>query len=207
MLRKLLLPALVAVTAVSLLGNAWTYFHDPRTTAKKLYGGLEIADVGVFRFDYKAHHFNGPMFLQAKASDRFMNFLNAEVWGRMGNASLDFPVHTDQVEIPAGKYEFGVNMTKAEDFSVVLWKGKEKINIPLEVEQLSPELPYLNITIMATEDVDTYVLEARCGPFRGVADMIVPALDPDHEHGHEGEHGGEHGHEHEGEHSGKKGTR
>jgi hypothetical protein len=156
--------------------------HDPRTTAKKLSQGLEVDGAGKLALEYKALHFNSEMFERAKKSQRYMDFLNAQIWGRMGAAKLGFDVVAGDAKLAAGDYEFGVNMTPAEEFSVVFWKAQEKIAVPLTIERDQKPVPYLSVVLLATDDVDTFELEARCGPFRGTADVKVPYLSEDHDH-------------------------
>jgi hypothetical protein len=157
-------------------------FHDPRTTAKKLSQGLEVDGAGRFAFDYKALHYNQEMFDRAAKAKPFMDFLNSTVWGRLGKARLDFELVGEEVKLAPGEYEFGLNLSAAEEFSVVFWKGSEKLALPLSTEREQKEVPYLTVALMATEDVDTFVLEARCGPYRGTVDLKVPFLDEEHEH-------------------------
>ena len=160
--------------------------HDPRTTAKTLSQGLEVDGAGTFMFQYK------DMFTRAKGSDRFLSYLNAEIWGKMGKAKLDFELRTDDVKVEKGEYAFGLNMTKDDEFSIVFWKGDEKISIPLETAMNDKRpIPYLTMSLMATEDGDTFVVEARCGPYVATADIMVPYLDEEeHEHG-DGDHEGD----------------
>ncbi len=100
--------------------------HDPRTTAKKLSQGLEVDGAGKLTLEYKALHFNPENFERAKKSQRFMDYLNAQIWGRMGTAKLGFDLTSGDAKLAAGDYEFGINMTPAEEFSVVFWNGQEK---------------------------------------------------------------------------------
>ncbi len=34
----------------------------------------------------------------------------------------------------------------------------------------------------APDDVDTFELECRCGPYRGTVDLNVPNVSPEHDH-------------------------
>src|SRR5262245_41149184 len=153
--------------------------HDPRTTAKKLSQGLEVDGAGKFQLDYKAMHFNGDMLKRAMKAKQYMDYLNGEMWGRIGTAKLGFEIDADDVKLAPGDYQFGINMTPAEEFSVVFWSGadfKTKHEIKLDVERDQKPVPYLVVTLMATDDVDTFQLEARCGTYRGTADVKVPYL-------------------------------
>jgi len=161
------------------------FFHDPRTTAKKLSQALEIEGAGKLTFDFKALHYNDEMFKRAKTNDKFLGFLNQQIWGRMGSAKLEFEIVSEELKLGPGTYDFGINMTKDDQFSIVFWKGEEKLAIPLSVEHGAKEVKYLSVTMLATEDVDTFTIEARCGPFTGCADVKIPYLDPDHEEKHE----------------------
>ena len=156
--------------------------HDPRTTAKKLSQGLEVEGAGKLALDYKALHFNKEMFDRARNRADFMDFLNAEVWGRMGKATVGFELVSGSVSLAPGDYDFGINMTPAEEFSIVFWRGQEKKELKLEVERDQKPVPYLSITLMATDAADTFTLEARCGPYRGTVGVKVPYLSEDHGH-------------------------
>jgi hypothetical protein len=156
--------------------------HDPRTTARKLSQALEVEGVGRFAFDYRGLHFNSEMFERARANPGFMNLLNTQVWGRMGRATLGFEVVSRGTKLAPGEYDFGINMTPAEEFSVVLWQGEEKKELRLDVERDPKAVPYLTIALMATAMPDTFVLEARCGPYRGTVELKAPSLAADHAH-------------------------
>jgi hypothetical protein len=158
--------------------------HDPRTTSKRLSQGLEVEGVGRLDFDYRALHFNPEMFERAKQTPDFMDFLNAQVWGRMGRATLGFELVSGQVRLAPGEYDLGINMTVDETFSVVLWQGDEKTVLPLEVEEGPQQLPYLTMALLATADPDTLLLEARCGPYRGTVRLQAPSLAAEHTHEH-----------------------
>jgi hypothetical protein len=156
--------------------------HDPRTTAKKLSHSLEIEGMGQLRLDYLGLHFNEENFERALSNEGYRDLLNRQVWGRMGHARLDFDVVASGSTLAPGDYDFGINMTPAEEFSVVFWQGESKKQIPLVVERDQRQVPYLTIAIMATAAPDTYTLEARCGPYRGTLELKVPGLGPDHTH-------------------------
>jgi hypothetical protein len=158
--------------------------HDPRTTAKKLSQGIEIEGVGRLDFDYRALHFNSEMFERARQTPDFMAFLNQQVWGRMGQATVGFELVSGDVRLAPGEYDFGVNMTADEEFSVVLWQGDHKTVLPLDVERRPDEVPYLTMALLATAEPDILLLEARCGPYRGTVALGAPALAADHIHEH-----------------------
>jgi hypothetical protein len=158
--------------------------HDPRTTAKKLTQGLEVEGLGNLTFEYRALHFNPEMLERARKTPEFMSFLNAEVWGRMGRATLGFELVSGDVRLDPGEYDFGINMTADEVFSIVLWQGDEKTVLPLDVERRPEQIPYLTMTLLAAGDPDTLLLEARCGPYRGTLGLEIPALAADHTHEH-----------------------
>jgi len=156
--------------------------HDPRTTAKKLSQGLEVEGAGKLALDYKALHFNKEMFERARNTPGFMDFLNAEVWGRMGKATLGFELVSGNLRLAPGDYDFGINMTPAEEFSIVFWQGQEKKELKLDVERDQKPTPYFTVALMATDAADTFLLEARCGPYRGTVGVKVPYLSEEHGH-------------------------
>jgi hypothetical protein len=181
--------AAVALTCLIAFGATLhpgpAFAHDPRTTAKKLSQGLEIEDVGRLDFEYRALHFNPEMFERARQTPDFMSFLNEQVWGRMGRATLGFELVSGDVRLAPGEYDFGVNMTADEAFSVVFWKGEDRTVLSLEVEHHPEEsIPYLTIALLATAEPDTVRLEARCGPYRGTVALEAPSLTADHTHEH-----------------------
>jgi hypothetical protein len=122
------------------------------------------------------------MFERARQTPDFMIFLNAEVWGRMGHATIGFDLVSGDVRLEPGEYDFGINMTADEAFSVVFWQGDEKTVLPLEVERQPEPVPYLTMALLATADPDTLLLEARCGPYRGTVPLQAPGLAADHTH-------------------------
>jgi len=176
-------PVLTFLVAVGgTLRPAPALAHDPRTTAQKLSQGLDVEGVGRLNFEYRGLHFNPEMFERARTNPGFMNLLNTQVWGRMGRATLGFEIASRGLKLAPGDYEFGINMTPAEEFSVVLWQGEEKTELRLDVERDPKPVPFLAIALMATEMPDTFVLEARCGPYRGTVELKAPALAADHAH-------------------------
>ena len=177
-------PVLVTclVAAGGALSPATALAHDPRTTAKQLSQGLDVEGVGRFTFEYRGLHFNPEMFERARTNPGFMNLLNTQVWGRMGRATLGFELVSRGLKVAPGDYDFGINMTPAEEFSVVLWRGEEKKELRLDVERDQKPVPYLTLALMATSAPDTFVLEARCGPYRGTVELKVPALAEGHAH-------------------------
>jgi len=165
----------LAGIGVAVSGMAPSYFHDPRTVAAKLSQGFEIDGVGRFDLNYGALHFNEKNYEGALKNPQMMTYFNGNIWGKLGTAKLGFPVTCGETKIAAGNYDFGINMAADDAFSVVLWQGKDKIELPLEVEKDQKAVGHLVVALMAT-DVDTvYTLEARCGPYRGTCDLTVPA--------------------------------
>ncbi len=179
-LAPVVLTCLLAVG--SALRPAPALAHDPRTTAKKLSQGLDVEGVGRLTLEYRGLHFNPEMFERARANPGFMNLLNTQVWGRMGRATLGFEIVSRGLKLVPGDYDFGINMTPAEEFSVVLWQGEEKRGLRLDVERDPKPVPYLTIALLATAMPDTFLLEARCGPYRGTVELKAPALTAEHAH-------------------------
>jgi hypothetical protein len=180
---------LAAIAAIAAAGLAWPAVgalaprrHDPRTTAKVLSQGLLVEGAGALSIEYKALHFNEEMFTRAKQTPRFLGFLNQNVWGKLGQAKLGFDLVAGGKELPDGDYDFGINMTPDDQFSVVFWQGSSRTEIPLATEKGDKPVGYLTVALMATDAVDTFTLEARCGPFRGTAEVKVPYLDAKHDH-------------------------
>ena len=64
--------------------------HDPRTTAKTLSQGLLIEGAGALSIEYKALHFNTDNFARAKQAKPFLDYLNSNIWGKLGKAKLEF---------------------------------------------------------------------------------------------------------------------
>lgn len=111
------------------------------------------------------------------------------MWGKLGKAKLGFDLVVGGQELPEGEYDFGFNLTTDDQFSVVFRQGASKTTAPLVLEKLDPPMPYLTVALMATDAVDTFTFEARCGPFRGTAAVKVPYLDEQHDHA-DGKEGG-----------------
>jgi len=180
---RIALAALVVIgAALPAVGALVPLRHDPRTVAKKLSQGLEVDGAGKLQIDYKALHFNEANFKAATTKPKLMDYFNSNIWGKLGTAKLGFELVAGDVKLPAGDYEFGINMTAGEEFSVVFWKGTEKKVVPLKVEREQKPVSYLTVTLMASDEPNLFVLEARCGPYRGTADIDVPYLSEDHAH-------------------------
>jgi hypothetical protein len=151
-------------------------FHDPRSVAAKLSQGFEIPGAGRFDVNYGALHFNESNYKAALQNPGVMSFFNGNIWGKLGTAKLAFEVTSGDVKLPAGDYDFGINMAKDDAFSVVFWAAgaKTPTAIPLKVEKEQKPVGHLAITLLATDVDNVYTLEARCGPYRGTADLKVP---------------------------------
>ena len=50
------------------------------------------------------------------------------------------------------------------------------MKVPLKMASETVDVPYLTFAIYPTAKPDTFVLEGRCGKFRGTADFKVPYL-------------------------------
>ncbi len=168
--------------ALPAVGALAPWRHDPRTTAKTLSQGLVVDGAGSLSIEYKALHFNNDNFTRAMKTPKFLDYLNSTMWGKLGKAKLEFDLAAGDVSLPSGDYEFGVNMTADEKFSVVFWQGASKTVIPLATEKEQKPVSYLTVALMATDAIDTFTLEARCGPYRGTAAVKVPYLDEKHDH-------------------------
>lgn len=171
---------LVGCAGLTAPRSAWA--HDPRTTARKLSQGLEIEGVGRLALDYKGLHFNEENYERARTNAGYLGLLNSQIWGRMGHATLGFEVAAPGLTLAPGEYDFGINMTPTEEFSVVLWQGESKKELPLTVERGQKPVPYLTIALQATAAPDVFLLEARCGPYRGTLELKVPGVTADHAH-------------------------
>src|SRR5262245_51811737 len=181
-IRLALVATALVGAALPAVGALAPLRHDPRTTAKKLSQGLEVDGAGKFALDYKALHFNASNFEAAKKRKQYLDYINGEMWGKIGTATLGFELKAGDVKLAPGSYQFGINMTAGEEFSVVFWKGTEKLEVPLTVERDQKPVNFLTVSLLATDETDTFVLEARCGTFRGTVDVKVPYLSPEHDH-------------------------
>jgi len=180
---RIALAALVVIgAALPAVGAFVPLRHDPRTVAKKLSQGLEVDGAGKLQIDYKALHFNADNFKRASANPKMMDYFNANIWGKLGTAKLGFDLEAGDVKLTPGDYEFGINMTAGEEFSFVDWKATEKLVVPLKVEKDQKAVSYLTVTLMASDEPDMFLLEARCGPYRGTAEIDVPFLSEEHAH-------------------------
>ncbi len=150
--------------------------HDPRTTAKTFSHSLEIEGAGEFELNYKAMHFNEPVYTRMQAEEKLRDRLNANVWNAIGRADVGFEVAVANQAIPKGKHGFGLNIEPNEGFTLVFKTSEKTIKVPLQVTKENPEVPYLTFAIFPTDKPDTFVLEGRCGKYRGTADLKVPYL-------------------------------
>ena len=59
----------------------------------------------------------------------------------------------------------------------MVFKGADKtVQAPMKVTSDNPEFPYLTFAIYPTDKPDIFVLEGRCGKYRGTVDLKVPYL-------------------------------
>ncbi|HEY3131992.1 MAG TPA: hypothetical protein VGL91_21225 [Acidobacteriota bacterium] len=150
--------------------------HDPRTTAKTFSHSLDIEGAGQFGLTYKAMHFNEPVYKRMQTEEALRDRINANVWNAIGKADVGFEIAAADQAIPKGKYGFGLNIEPNEGFTVVFKTSEKTIKVPLHVTKENPDVAYLTFAIFPTDKPDTFVLEGRCGKYRGTADLKVPYL-------------------------------
>ena len=155
--------------------------HDPRTTAKDFSHGLKIEGAGDLSFIYKAMHFNETTYKRMQSEPAFRERLNAKVWSSIGSVTSDFEWVLGDQKIQKGKYVLGLSIEPGDAFQIVLSGGDTSVKIPLKMTSETADVPYLTFAIYPTAKTDTFVLEGRCGKFRGTADFKVPYLG---EHSH-----------------------
>lgn len=169
-----LLFALMCMAALSLA-------HDPRTTAKTFSHALKIEGAGNLDLTYKAMHFNEATYKRMQADETFRNRLNTGLWSNIGSAESGFDVVFGDQTLAKGKYTLGLSIDANEAFSVVFKSGDKTLQVPLKVTAGNPDAPFLTFSLSPTDKVDVFVLEGRCGKYRGTADLKVPYLG---EHSH-----------------------
>jgi hypothetical protein len=155
--------------------------HDPRTTAKDFSHGLKIEGAGELSFIYKAMHFNEPTYKRMQSEATFRERMNTNVWSSIGSVNAEFDVVMGDQTIPKGKYTLGLSIEPGDAFLLVLKGGDKTLKVPLKMTSETMDVPYLTFSIYPTEKPDIFVVEGRCGKFRGTADFKVPYLD---EHSH-----------------------
>lgn len=154
--------------------------HDPRTTAKEVGVSLAIEGSGNLMIKYKTMHFNQQTYERMKTNDQARQGMNKRIWNNIGTAELGFDLVIGSETLPKGTYQFGLNVEPADQFSLVFASGGQAKMIPLKVET-GTDVPYLTLSLSPTDAVDTFVLEGRCGVFRGTAPVKVPSLG-EHKH-------------------------
>ncbi|PYU96261.1 MAG: hypothetical protein DMG08_02705 [Acidobacteria bacterium] len=150
--------------------------HDPRTTAKDFSHGLKIEGAGDLNLSYKAMHFNVATYKRMQEDGQFRARMNSGVWSNIGAAEAGFDVILGDQALPRGKYTLGLSIDAQDAFSMV-FKGADKtVQAPMKVTSDNPEFPYLTFAIYPTDKPDIFVLEGRCGKYRGTVDLKVPYL-------------------------------
>jgi hypothetical protein len=102
--------------------------------------------------------------------------MNKNVWNTIGVADVGFDVVLGSQSVAQGKYSLGLNVEPNEGFSFVLKTGDKTVSVPLQVTKDNPDVAYLTFAIYPTEKPDIFVLEGRCGKYRGTAELKVPYL-------------------------------
>lgn len=159
----------------------WIQAHDPRTTAKTFSHALEIQGAGKFELNYKAMHFNEPVYKRMQADEKLRDRLNANVWNAIGTTDVEFDIVLADQPVTKGKYPFGLNVEPNEGFSLVLKTKEKTAKVPLQVSANNSDVPYLTFALYPTDKPDTFVLEGRCGKYRGTTEVKVPYL-AEHSH-------------------------
>jgi hypothetical protein len=159
--------------------------HDPRTTAKNFSHQLQIEGAGNLALNYKAMHFNNDTYQRMKGNDQFRERMNQGLWSDIGTADAAFDVVAGDQTISKGKYTLGLSIEANDSFAVVLKSSSKTVKIPLKTTTENADVPFLTFSLFPTEKPDTFVLEGRCGKFRGTADVKVPYLA---EHSHTAPH-------------------
>lgn len=154
--------------------------HDPRTTAKEVGVSLAIEGSGNLLIKYKTMHFNQQTYERMKGNEQARQGINRRIWNNIGTAEVGFNIVVGAETVPKGTYQFGLNMDAGDQFSVVFTSGNESKTIPLKVES-GADVPYLTFSLSPTDAADTFVLEGRCGVFRGTAPVKIPSLG-EHKH-------------------------
>ncbi len=171
-MKRLLFSCLLVFTCSIVLALA----HDPRTTAKDFSHGLKIEGAGDLNLIYKAMHFNEATYKRMQEDEQFRTRMNSGVWSNIGSADAGFDIVLGDQAIAKGRYTLGLSIEASDQFSVILKAVDKNIKIPLKVSAENPDLPFLTFSIFPTDKPDTFVLEGRCGKYRGIADLRVPYL-------------------------------
>jgi hypothetical protein len=150
--------------------------HDPRTTAKEFSHGLKIEGAGDLNLIYKAMHFNEATYKRMQADEKLRTQMNSRVWSNIGSADAGFDLALGDQSIAKGKYTLGLSIDANDQFAVVLNAGGNAIKIPLKISSENPDLPFLTFAIYPTDKPEMFVLEGRCGKYRGTVDLKVPYL-------------------------------
>lgn len=173
---------LVLVFAVMASGNGWA--HDPRTTSKDFSAGMIVGGSGRMEITYKGMHWNGPNYERAMTNEAFRGNINKMVWSALGKAHLDFDLIVGDQTVPKGDYVFGILIEANRKFTLSLANAGRTLTVPLDTTFDNPDHPYLSVSISPVDAInkpELYILEARCGQFRGTISIKVPSL-MEHEH-------------------------
>ena len=150
--------------------------HDPRTTAKDFEHRLHIDGAGALDLRYKAMHFNAASFKRIQIDDQQRERMNTGVWSNIGSLHAGFDVVVGDQALAQGQYTLGLNFGRNDTFALVLKGADKAATVPLRATTDNPDVPYLTFALFPTDKPDTFVLEARCGRYRALADVKVPYL-------------------------------
>jgi hypothetical protein len=165
----------LGMLTLAVAGSLWA--HDPRTTAKDFQTGLTIEGAGKALIEYKAMHFNQATWDRMKANEQFRQRISSSVWNNIGKANLGFDIQFGPESLAKGTYDFGIDIDANETFSLVFTAAGATKKFKLQTitgENLSTD--FLSISMTPTAEPDQFVMEARCGKFRGWQTFKVPYL-------------------------------
>lgn len=153
--------------------------HDPRSVAKEMGVSLSVEGSGDFKIQYKSLHFNPEAYSRMKSDSATRGRLNKGIWNTIGTAHLGFDIVVGGQKLESGQYNFGLNVESGDGFSLVFGSGNTAKTIPMMVGA-GGNTSHLTLSLIPTNAPDTFVLEGRCGSFRGTAEVKVPDLSEDH---------------------------
>lgn len=179
------LKALLA--AVVLASAAPAGAHDPRTTARDFQHTLLLEGQPALALRYKALHWNPGAYERFKSDASVRQRVNERVWNALGTAEVGRELNLAGRPLAKGSYPFGVNIEGGDRFALVLKLGDKLETIPFETGPSGEVHEYLTFTLAPGDKPDTFVLEGRCGSFRGRVPVVFPYL-AEHAPGAPGKH-------------------
>ena len=172
---------LFSTLAMFVLVASTVLAHDPRTVAKEFSHTMKIDGAGTLVLTYKSLHFNEPAYVGLKANAQRREQVLGFLWKKIGTLETGFDIVLNGVQVPKGKYDFGLWFDDKDNFKFLLNAPGKELKIDATTAMDTMSVTWMTFDIRPTDTTDTFTLEGRGGKFRTSAPVKVPYL-ADHAH-------------------------